>query len=226
MPWNSGLKKLHKLLAELYRTEDRARMAVTFAGLDTSQITFHSAAQPNWFNILEEAEGLGMVDALIRQACDDYPNRCDELSQAYGEYLGQLRTDSSQQASTSGLPAPLLGKSIQKKVNERISDQETIWGQLQRWLGLFFQILGVPDAALKRYERALELAEQVGDVRLQGETLRAMGTVYRAQGDYPGARVAFERALAIFEQFLPPDHPNLRAVHGDLESLIKIPDGD
>jgi tetratricopeptide (TPR) repeat protein len=224
MPWNSGLKKLHKLLTDLYRTEDQARMAVAFAQLDTRDLSFRGGPQTVWFNILEEAERLGMVDALVAQACRDAPNRCDELGQAYDEYLEQLSTDSSQQTSTTPPPAPILGKIIEKQVPKSVSEPKSISGWLQWCLGVFNKFLGRTDAALKHYVRALELAERAGDVRLQGKTLSEMGTVYQAQGDYPGARAAFERALSIFEELLSPDHPDIKTVRGDLQSLIKITD--
>jgi hypothetical protein len=38
-------------------------------------------------------------------------------------------------------------------------------------------------------------------------------------GDHTGAKAAYERALKIFEKFLPADHPNIRIVKGNLESL-------
>jgi tetratricopeptide (TPR) repeat protein len=37
--------------------------------------------------------------------------------------------------------------------------------------------------------------------------------------DYAGAKAAYERALKIFEKFLPPDHPNIKIVRGNLDSL-------
>jgi hypothetical protein len=43
--------------------------------------------------------------------------------------------------------------------------------------------------------------------------------VLRAQGDLAGARAAYERALAILEKFLPPEHPNLRIMRGNLEQV-------
>jgi hypothetical protein len=46
-----------------------------------------------------------------------------------------------------------------------------------------------------------------------------LGEVLRQQGDLSGARVAFERALKIFKKFLPPDHPNIKLVQENLDSL-------
>ena len=37
--------------------------------------------------------------------------------------------------------------------------------------------------------------------------------------EYAGARAAYERALAIFERFLPSDHPNIRIVRNNLNAL-------
>jgi len=37
--------------------------------------------------------------------------------------------------------------------------------------------------------------------------------------NYAGARESYERALRIFEQFLPAGHPNIEIVRGNLESL-------
>ncbi|MCW5847141.1 MAG: tetratricopeptide repeat protein, partial [Anaerolineae bacterium] len=41
----------------------------------------------------------------------------------------------------------------------------------------------------------------------------------RAMGDLPAARPYLERALAIFEVKLGPDHPNTRIVRGNLSRV-------
>jgi Tfp pilus assembly protein PilF len=41
-----------------------------------------------------------------------------------------------------------------------------------------------------------------------------LGLVQQAQGDLAGARASFERALRIFERFLPAGHPNIETVKG------------
>jgi len=43
--------------------------------------------------------------------------------------------------------------------------------------------------------------------------------VQQAQGDLAGARASYERALRIFEQFLPAGHPNIEIVRGNLERV-------
>ncbi len=49
--------------------------------------------------------------------------------------------------------------------------------------------------------------------------LNNLGRVLQALGDLAGARAAFERALAICERVLGPEHPNTRNARGNLESL-------
>jgi hypothetical protein len=43
--------------------------------------------------------------------------------------------------------------------------------------------------------------------------------VLQDQGDLAGARAAYARALRIFERFLPPDHPHIAIVRGNLARL-------
>ena len=38
-------------------------------------------------------------------------------------------------------------------------------------------------------------------------------------GDLAGAKAAYERAIKILIKFLPPDHPNIKTVQGNLDSL-------
>ena len=52
-----------------------------------------------------------------------------------------------------------------------------------------------------------------------GIRVNNLGSVLRALGDLAGARAAFERALAIWERVLGPNHPNTRIARGNLESL-------
>ena len=46
-----------------------------------------------------------------------------------------------------------------------------------------------------------------------------LGGVLKDLGDLDGARAAFERALRILRQCLPPEHPNIRIVEGHLQAL-------
>jgi len=43
--------------------------------------------------------------------------------------------------------------------------------------------------------------------------------VLQTMDDLPGAKAAFERALAIFGRVLGPEHPRTRIARGNLESL-------
>ena len=46
-----------------------------------------------------------------------------------------------------------------------------------------------------------------------------LGSVLQDLGNLAGAQAAYQRALAIFEKSLPPNHPNVKVVRGNLESL-------
>lgn len=118
MPWNSGLKKLHKLLADLYRTEDRAHMAVTFAGLDTAKVSLRGAAEDIWFRILEEAERQDKIGALVDQACKNAPSRCDDLTQAYDEYRAQTRPGTLELDQYESAKIQIIGYMKRKRYNE------------------------------------------------------------------------------------------------------------
>ncbi len=48
-----------------------------------------------------------------------------------------------------------------------------------------------------------------------------LGEVLRALGDLAGARAAFERALRIFEKFLPADHPNIATARENLRIVVE-----
>jgi hypothetical protein len=52
-----------------------------------------------------------------------------------------------------------------------------------------------------------------------GQLWNSFGYQVKTLADYAGAKAAFERALKIFEKFLPPDHPNIKIVRDNLKSL-------
>ncbi len=67
-------------------------------------------------------------------------------------------------------------------------------------LGLAYAYLGNARAAIDYFERALKIAEQVGDLKLQGVVLGNLGIPYAYLGDVRKAIDYFERALKIYEQ--------------------------
>ena len=115
MPWNSGLTELQKLLADLYRDIQRARIVVAQAGLSSGRIEFVAAADSNWFNILEEADRRDLVSALVETACD-------ELTQAHDHYHYHRQIPvTSDRDFTAGLPLPSLSTLIPNGVYRIIS---------------------------------------------------------------------------------------------------------
>ena len=49
-----------------------------------------------------------------------------------------------------------------------------------------------------------------------------LGSVLKAEGDLAGARAAYERALAIAEKALGPDHPNTVIFRRNLDILNRL----
>jgi len=56
------------------------------------------------------------------------------------------------------------------------------------------------DGARARYEQALPLYRQVGDVLGEANCIRSLGDIARARSDHDGARARFEQALPLYRQ--------------------------
>jgi len=76
---------------------------------------------------------------------------------------------------------------------------------------------GHPREALPLIGRALEIYQKRSLNVAAG--LNLLGLVLRALGNLAGARECLERALRIFWATLPPDHPHIRIVEGNLRAL-------
>ena len=109
-------------------------------------------------------------------------------------------------------------------------------------LGRVLQALGDYAGARAACERALQIDERAlgpdhptvaTNVNNLGNVLHALGPAHprvatdvnslgrgrQDLGDRAGARAAYERALAIRERVLPPEHPSIRTVRKNLEAL-------
>lgn len=73
--WDDQLTQLNALLAELYSDTDAAQFVLAKAGLSPGLIKVSAAPLLNWFNILHEARKRSLVDAIVKVARADYPNR-------------------------------------------------------------------------------------------------------------------------------------------------------
>ncbi len=77
MPWDERLTRLSHILAELYPTDGEARAMIDRAQLPAVYVRFDPAPLGNWSSIIREADKRGAVEALIRAAINDYPERRD-----------------------------------------------------------------------------------------------------------------------------------------------------
>jgi tetratricopeptide (TPR) repeat protein len=99
-----------------------------------------------------------------------------------------------------------------------LEDAGVLWNNL----GGVLQALGDLAGAQGAFERALAIWQEVyGEEHPRVATgTNNLGSVLQAQGDLAGARAAYERALYILEcSQLPPEHPNIKIVRRNLESL-------
>ncbi|MEM9462090.1 MAG: serine/threonine-protein kinase [Myxococcota bacterium] len=67
---------------------------------------------------------------------------------------------------------------------------------------------------------ALPLARRSGDPVEEATSLRNLGNVFYGQGDYDNARVHYQRALAIEQEALGPDHPQVAYTHNNLGAVL------
>jgi len=67
-------------------------------------------------------------------------------------------------------------------------------------MGLIYKKQGNYSEALKRYEEALRVDEQLGDVKRKATVLHSIGSIYHDQGKYPEALELYEEALNVAVQ--------------------------
>jgi len=77
------------------------------------------------------------------------------------------------------------------------------------------------NGARAAFERALKINEiTFGKEHPQvAINLWWLGIIFRDEGSKYAAKEYFERALAIFKKFLPPNNPTIKTVQGNLDAL-------
>ena len=68
------------------------------------------------------------------------------------------------------------------------------------WLGRIFESLGEYVKAKEHSEKALAIAEKIGDRKIEAECYVNLGCIFESQGEYVKAQEDFEKALAIAEK--------------------------
>ena len=87
-----ALARLRNVLANLYSTEQRARMIAYDADLDTARIAFGQSAQDYWHAILIEAGNVNRFDKLVSIALGEY-GRNQELQEAWQGFQQSREAD-------------------------------------------------------------------------------------------------------------------------------------
>ena len=99
--------------------------------------------------------------------------------------------------------------------------QDQLWETCMR-AGARSQQHGRAAEAARLYQVASKRAERFGpgDARLV-TSLASLADLYRAQGDYQKAEPLYQRALAIGERTLGPDHPTVLACRNNYAALLR-----
>ncbi|MCG8420573.1 MAG: serine/threonine-protein kinase [Proteobacteria bacterium] len=79
---------------------------------------------------------------------------------------------------------------------------------------------GRPNDALPLVAWAMTAADRADDDLVRSEILSRVANVLHGGGDYEGAKLRYERALAIREALLGPDHPEVATLLNDLSQLL------
>lgn len=107
--------KLRNSLAKLYPDEASMRRISHDGGLDLSRVTLNSSATNNWHSILNEAENVGRVDALLTAVLQEYGSNPALLTayQAYRETTSQPNPADDQRPTLNAGGGAAVGNNVQ-----------------------------------------------------------------------------------------------------------------
>ena len=130
----------------------------------------------------------GNIAAMLERAAAD--GRIDELADGVYGLIQYWRF--------TGFTQPALVKIAE----HAIEAHGTTFQQAQTWqaLGDLAYYTSDHDSARVRYERALPLYQQIGDVLGEANCIKGLGDIARRRSDHDGARARYERALPLYQQ--------------------------
>jgi tetratricopeptide (TPR) repeat protein len=67
-------------------------------------------------------------------------------------------------------------------------------------IGMIYQYKGDYDAALKEYQKSLEIREKIGDIKGVSSSLHQIGMIYQDKGDYDAALTNYKKSMEIKEK--------------------------
>jgi tetratricopeptide (TPR) repeat protein len=228
-------------LAELRRSEIVRHASLLGAGLDDSPSpTHHVQGVAQTFALC-----LGRLDRerevdrvalhlLARMACmaPGEPVPRDLLARALGDVTPLLRADGLRRLSEVGLMDEGEGRLRLHRLLVHFVRQEMLNSDAQRAVDQ--ALIGCGEDADRGHLSASALAAVIphlvdvagaawggsGDERLTAELCNAAGRALKHAGDLRGARPWYERALAICEKLLGPDHPDTAEGLNNLALLL------
>jgi tetratricopeptide (TPR) repeat protein len=80
-----------------------------------------------------------------------------------------------------------------------VLDDQRRLGEVYGWMALYLWWTGDPEHALMHGQRALTMAQVIGDAAFQGWAAYLLGIVYYTEGSYRQALEYFSRTMAVFD---------------------------
>ncbi|MBA7539733.1 Photosystem I assembly protein Ycf3 [subsurface metagenome] len=84
---------------------------------------------------------------------------------------------------------------------------------------MIYKAQGNYPEALKRYEEALQIDEQLGDLANKAGCLNNIASIHYAQGNYPEALKRYEEALQILNVQGLSESPNAKIIKENIEFI-------
>jgi eukaryotic-like serine/threonine-protein kinase len=115
----------------------------------------------------------------------------------------------------------ILDKGAQR-IERELADQPEVQATLMSTIGQVYVKLGLYEAALPLYEKALQTRlETAGEESVEyAESLNYLGVLYNAKSDYPNAERLFRQALAIRRRVLGKEHIEVARSLGNLAHTL------
>ncbi|MEZ4865498.1 MAG: effector-associated domain EAD1-containing protein [Caldilineaceae bacterium] len=123
----SILKRLRKVLVELYPDEASMRRVVSDAGIDVSLISFDSKAVNNWHSILREAQLVHKVNVLLSVVEEEYPTNeaLRQVCAAYRQAVDSIDHTKAELPASASKKIVKRAQTVSDKTRSRQATKQT-----------------------------------------------------------------------------------------------------
>ncbi|WP_288882966.1 tetratricopeptide repeat protein [Pedobacter panaciterrae] len=174
-------------------------------------------------------KGLGNL-ALVYNLTHEYEKaaECAERGMAIANKLGIKQSESSQLATIAQAYFGMgnMRKAIELykesvKITRQMKDRRNESGALINLAGIYTE-LGEFQKSIDCLLEGLRIAIDLGTIQIEGLAYFSMGNNYRSISNMPLALLYFQKALVIFDEIYPENHPHLLAARKMVTDLGKF----